>query len=914
MTQTVTHSPIILVDGSSYLFRAYFALPDLRTKDNFPTGAISGVSNMLAKLSKSYPDSPIVVVFDAKGKTFRDELYEQYKDHRPPMPDDLRQQIVPIHQMVKLLGYPFIMESGVEADDVIGTLAIKAAKASRDVIIATGDKDMAQLVNQHITLFNPMNDVFLNRDGVIEKFGVPPEQIIDYLAIIGDKVDNIPGIPGVGEKSAVPILNALPTIEALYADLEAIRELDFRGAKKMPEKIAEHKETALLSKQLATIKLDVNLIEDVLTITNTAADKEQLRNFYQRYEMNRQLNQLDKANNSDTTNKPDIEIQPLTEINYECILTLERWHYWLDKLKQANIFAFDTETTSLNPIEAEIVGFSIAVTAGSAAYVPVAHQYLGAPVQLDRAQILNDIKPLLEDESKAIIGQNLKYDASVLSKYKIGIKGLVYDTMLESYLLNAVGSKHDMNTLAQKYLNHSCVSFETIAGKGSGQLTFDQIDLEQASHYAAEDADICLRLHQYFWQQFSEPLKELYQNIEWPTAAVLTQMEMSGTLVDAAMLTTQSVALGSEIEQIQTEIYALSGTEFNISSPQQLQKIMYEDMQLPSKKKTPRGQPSTAEDALQELAESYEFPRLILHYRSLTKLKSTYTDKLPKMISPITGRIHTSYHQAVTATGRLSSSDPNLQNIPIRSEQGKQIRSAFIAPSGYSVVAADYSQIELRIMAHLSGDASLQHAFANNMDVHNATAAEVFDCSINEVTSDQRRSAKAINFGLMYGMSAFGLAKQLGEGRKQAQAYIDRYFERYPGVKQFMNQIRSDAKENGYVETLFGRRLPLPYINSSNPMQRQGAERAAINAPMQGTAADIIKLAMISIQNWLVSEHTLTKLTMQVHDELVFEVPNTELESVMQGIKQRMETIASNRLSVPLVVDINSGTNWNKAH
>ena len=931
LTETLTEiasPPLLLVDGSSYLFRAYFALPDLRTKDDFPTGAISGVANMLAKLRKSYLDSLIIVVFDAKGKTFRDELYEQYKGQRPPMPDDLRQQIEPIHQLVVDLGYPLIMESGVEADDVIGTLAVEASKNQQTVIIVTGDKDMAQLVDDRVSTFNPMNDKHYDRQGVIEKFGVPPEQIIDYLAVIGDKADNIPGIPGVGEKSAVPILQALGSIEGLYDDLEAIRTLEFRGAKKMPEKIAEHKDIALLSKLLATIKLDVELDLNVLTTKNGEPNKENLMAFYTRYEMGRHLRQIESAPDSSQSSvnqqanqSVDIEEQPSAPafdsvpIEYETVLDNERWQHWLQQLSQSKLFAFDTETTSLNTLEAEIVGISVSIEPGKAIYVPFTHDYLGAPDQLARAQVLNDLKPLLESKTIGVIGQNLKYDISVLKQYDITIQGGVFDTMLQSYLLHSVG-RHDMNSLADKHLGHQCVSFETIAGKGAKQLTFNQIDLELAGFYAAEDADVCLRLHQHFWPQLeAQPaMLQLYKEIEWPVAALLSQIEMSGTLVDAAMLHQQSKLLGVAILETQEQIFAIAGTEFNIGSPAQLQKVMYEEMGLPSKKKTPKGQPSTAEDALQELAESYEFPKHILHFRSLSKLKSTYTDKLPKMIAPQTGRIHTSYHQAVTVTGRLSSTDPNLQNIPIKSEQGRQIRCAFIAPEGYSVVAADYSQIELRIMAHLSGDETLQQAFINGLDVHSATAAEVFGVDIKDVSAQQRRSAKAINFGLMYGMSAFGLAKQLGEGRKQAQQYIDRYFERYPGVKQFMNQIRSDAKQNGYVETLFGRRLPLANINNSNPMLRQGAERAAINAPMQGTAADIIKKAMIDVQHWLKANYPDTILTMQVHDELVFEVKDSELEPVMQGIKDKMEAVGNDRLAVALEVEVNVGTNWNEAH
>lgn len=907
--------PLVLVDGSSYLYRAFHALPPLTNSKGRSTGAVKGVTSMLRRLQKDYPDSPITVVFDAKGKTFRDELYAEYKSHRPPMPDELREQIQPIHDIVAAMGLPLLIIPGVEADDVIGTLAQQATELALPVIISTGDKDMAQLVNEHITLVNTMTATVLDPNGVEEKFGVPPALIIDYLALVGDKADNIPGVPGVGEKTALAILQGLGDMDAIYSDLEKVRSLEFRGAKKMPEKLAEYKEQGYLSRLLATIKLDVPLDVSADQLANTPEDQSQLLTLFKEAEFKSWVEDLLDSQNAEASDVAPAAANK-TETLYSTILTQADFDRWLQRLEQAELFAFDTETTSLNYMQAQLVGVSFAINPHEAAYLPFAHDYLGAPSQLDRAAVLSQLKPLLENPALAKVGQNLKYDMSVLARYDITLRGIAFDTMLESYVLNSTGSRHDMDTLALTHLGESTIHFEDIAGKGKGQLTFNQITLEEASPYAAEDADITLRLHQNLWPRLSseERLANVLTEIEIPLVPVLSRIERNGALIDAHKLNEQSQQLGQRIGELELQAHEAAGKAFNLASPKQLGEILFTELGLPVVKKTPKGAPSTAEAVLAELALDYPLPKIILEHRSLSKLKSTYTDKLPTMIDPETGRIHTSYHQAVTATGRLSSSDPNLQNIPVRSEEGRRIRQAFIAPKGYTLVAADYSQIELRIMAHLSGDKDLLDAFAHGLDVHQATAAEVFGVELDAVTSDQRRNAKAINFGLIYGMSAFGLGRQLNIGRNQAQQYIDLYFERYPGVKAYMETIKSSAAEKGYVETLFGRRLYLPQINARNGMQRQAAERTAINAPMQGTAADIIKKAMITVDQWLLEkgEDSGAKIIMQVHDELVLEVPDEELNDISAGLKQRMEAAAE--LAIPLIVDIGSGQTWDEAH
>lgn len=909
-----TKAPLVLVDGSSYLYRAFHAMykADLRNSAGEPTGAVRGVTSMLRSLIKDYPDSTIVVIFDAKGKTFRDEIYSEYKAHRPPMPDDLRSQIEPVHQIIKAMGLPLLIESGVEADDVIGTLAKLAEERQLPVVISTGDKDMAQLVSTHITLVNTMTETVLDSAGVEAKYGVPPELIIDFLALQGDKSDNIPGVPGVGEKSALGMLQGIGGLDAIYGDLEKLRELDFRGAKKMPEKMAEHKELAYLSYQLATIKLDVPLPITVEELHNKSPDNEALLALFQKMEFKSWIDDLRRSLDNDSAEL--IAPEQDKEKQYQTVLTEAEFDSWLEKLKQAELFAFDTETTSLNAMQAQLVGVAFAVSPYEAAYVPVAHDYLGAPTQLDRSWVLEKLKPLLEDPKKPKLGQNLKYDMSVLANYGIKLQGVKFDTMLESYIVNAVGTRHDMDSLALKYLGVETVHFVDIAGKGAGQLTFNQIALEEAAPYAAEDADITLRLHQALWPKVTavSGLQQVFETIEMPLLPVLSRIERTGTLVDVGLLVQQSQELGSRIAELEQQAFELAGEEFNLASPKQLGKIMFEKLEIPVLKKTAKGAPSTKEEVLQELALDYPLPKVLLEHRSLAKLKSTYTDKLPTMVNPATGRIHTSYHQAVTATGRLSSSDPNLQNIPVRTSEGRRIRQAFIAPKGSKILAADYSQIELRIMAHLSQDKGLLEAFAQGLDVHAATAAEVFGVALDDVTTEQRRSAKAINFGLIYGMSAFGLGRQLHIGRNQAQEYIDLYFARYPGVKAYMDNTRQSAAENGYVETLFGRRLYLPEINASNGMRRQAAERTAINAPMQGTAADIIKRAMINVDRWLETSGLQAKVIMQVHDELVLEVPELEVEAVSEGLQQHMSAAAE--LDVPLIVDVGLGDNWDQAH
>ncbi|MBQ0712813.1 MAG: DNA polymerase I [Porticoccus sp.] len=903
-------APLVLVDGSSYLYRAFHALPPLITSTGMPTGAVKGVIAMMRRMVKDYPGSPVVVVFDAKGKTFRDELYKEYKSHRPPMPDDLRQQIEPIHQIIRAMGLPLLMVDGVEADDVIGTLALECSAKQRPVVISTGDKDMAQLVNEYVTLVNTMTETHMGRQGVIDKFGVPPELIIDYLALIGDKSDNIPGVPGVGEKTALAMLQGLGGIEAIYADLEKVRNLEFRGAKKMPEKLVDNRDLADISYLLATIKTDVSLDRDIESLINGEPDNAVLLDWFQKLELKTWTEELLEA---DRNAFDPVEPEQVDK-DYQIILTEPELDRWLKKLEQADFFAFDTETTSLDYMQAKIVGVSFAVSPYEAAYVPVAHDYLGAPEQLSRDLVLEKLRPLLEDPAAEKLGQNLKYDMSVLANYGIKLQGIRFDTMLESYVVNSTGSRHDMDTLALKYLGEKTIHFEDIAGKGAGQLTFNQIALEEAGPYAAEDADITLRLHQALWPklQESEGLQQVFDTIEIPLVPVLSNIERCGAIVSADLLHKQSQELGVRLSELEQQAYDLAGEEFNLASPKQLGQILFEKLNIPVLKKTAKGAPSTKEEVLQELALDYPLPKILIEHRSLSKLKSTYTDKLPGMINPATGRIHTSYHQAVTATGRLSSSDPNLQNIPVRTAEGRRIRQAFIASEDCKIVAADYSQIELRIMAHLSQDKGLTDAFAHGLDVHRATASEVFGVSLDEVSVEQRRSAKAINFGLIYGMSAFGLARQLHIGRKQAQEYIELYFERYPGVQAYMDNIRSSAADLGYVETLYGRRLYLPEIKSSNGMRRQAAERTAINAPMQGTAADIIKLAMIDVDDWLTSSGLKSRVIMQVHDELVLNVLNPELDIVMKGVMARMSNAAS--LDVPLVVDIGVGNNWDEAH
>ncbi|WP_415904709.1 DNA polymerase I [Neptuniibacter sp. QD48_55] len=917
--QQANSSPLILVDGSSYLYRAFFASQqaDLRNSAGIPTGAIRVVTSMLKSLIKQYPESPIAVIFDAKGKTFRDEIYSDYKAQRPPMPDDLRSQVEPIHNIVKALGMPLIVEPGVEADDVIGTMAREASAQGIDTLISTGDKDMAQLVDQHVTLINTMTDTIMDIEGVKEKFGIPPELIIDYLALMGDKVDNIPGVPGVGEKTALALLQGIGGIKDLYENLDKIADLGFRGSKTMAKKLEDNREEADLSYLLATIKTDVELHEKVEEIVKPEPNKDQLIELYKEFEFKTWVRELESGESGAAIaadpSEPSTPEAP-KDVEYTTVLTESDLDGWIEKLSTAELFAFDTETTSLNYMEAELVGVSFAVEPGKAAYVPVAHDYMGAPEQISRDVLLTKLKPLLESEDHKKIGQHIKYDMNVLARYDIDLKGVAFDTMLESYVLNSTATRHDMDSLADRYLGVKTVKFEEIAGKGKKQLTFNQIELEQAAPYAAEDADITLRLHQAIDSQLSqdETLSKVFNEIEKPLIPVLSRIERNGALVDASMLGEQSIELAARMVELEREAYDIAGKEFNLASPKQLQQILFEELNIPVIKKTPKGAPSTAEEVLQELALEYPLPKLILEHRSLSKLKSTYTDKLPLMISPSTGRIHTSYHQAVTATGRLSSTDPNLQNIPVRTQEGRRIRHAFIAPEGYKVVAADYSQIELRIMAHLSQDQGLLDAFSKGADIHRATAAEVFKVELDQVSDDQRRSAKAINFGLIYGMSAFGLAKQLGIARKDAAQYIEHYFETYPGVQHYMDDIRTKAQEQGYVETLFGRRLYLPEIKAKSAMRRQAAERTAINAPMQGTAADIIKRAMVAVDAWLAESDFDVRMIMQVHDELVFEVREGQVDAFVEEVKDQMAGAAD--LDVPLLVEAGVGENWEQAH
>lgn len=913
-------NPLILVDGSSYLYRAFFASQqaDLRTSTGLPSGAVRVMANMMRSLRKQYPDCHVAVVFDAKGKTFRDDIYPEYKATRASMPDDLRSQVAPIHQMIKAMGFPFLMVEGVEADDVIGTLARQATEKQLPVLISTGDKDMAQLVSDHVTLIDTMKDVKTDREGVIEKFGVPPELIIDYLALMGDKVDNIPGMTGVGEKTALALLQGIGSIDEIAANLDKVAALGFRGSKAFADKFREQEEQVRLSYVLATIKTDVALEQSLEELQLGPIDKEALLAVYREYELRNLIKELESGGAEESEAESDEEgTAPAAaiETDYRCILDEAEFDEWLARLQAAPLFAFDTETTSLDYMEARVVGVSFAIEPGKAAYVPFGHDYLGAPVQLTEAVVLGKLKPLLEDPTRLKVGQNLKYDRNVLLNHGIELQGIAYDTMLESYVLNSTASRHDMDSLARRYLNVETISFEDIAGKGVKQLTFNQIELEQAAPYAAEDADITLRLHQALWGKLSaEPgLAKVFSEIELPLLPVLARMERLGTTIEPKLLHQQSQEIEVRLAELEKQAHELAGQEFNLSSPKQLGEILFTKLGLPIIKKTPKGAPSTAEEVLAELAETYELPQLLMEHRGLAKLKSTYTDKLPLMIKPQTGRVHTSYHQAVAATGRLSSTDPNLQNIPVRNEQGRRIRQAFIPCAGYKLVAADYSQIELRIMAHLSGDKGLLTAFAEGKDIHKATAAEVFGVALDAVTSDMRRSAKAINFGLIYGMSAFGLAKQLGIGRAEAQKYMDLYFERYPGVLEYMERTRQQADVQGYVETLFGRRLYLPDIKSRNAGLRKAAERAAINAPMQGTAADIIKRAMINVDGWIRGiEDESIRMLMQVHDELVFEIREEKLEEYIALIKEKMSGAAE--LDVPLVVEAGTGDNWEQAH
>ncbi|TGA73243.1 DNA polymerase I [Aliivibrio fischeri] len=929
----IPDNPFILVDGSSYLFRAYHAAPNFTNGDGQPTGAVYGVINMLRSLLKQFETDRIAVIFDAKGKTFRNDMYPEYKANRPPMPDDLRCQIEPLHKLIKAMGLPLVSIPGVEADDVIGTLASQASKAGIPVLISTGDKDMAQLVDENVTLINTMTNVIMDSKGVVEKFGIGPELIIDYLALMGDKVDNIPGVPGVGDKTAKALLQGIGGLDALYEHLDDIAPLGFRGSKTMAKKLIDNKEGAYLSYELATIKLDVELDKTPEEFVKQEPNVDELIQMFGQMNFKRWLTEMldgsdgkivsheTSSNSVSTSSKQDdveeelIVAAQVDRSKYETILTKEAFNAWLEKLNNADVAAFDTETDSLDYMVANLIGLSFAVEEGEAAYVPVAHDYLDAPEQLDRDWVLEQLKPYLEDDNKAKVGQNLKYDASVLARYDIEMRGIKFDTMLESYVYNSVAGKHNMDSLALRYLQHNTISFEEIAGKGKKQLTFNQIALEQAAPYAAEDADITLRLHHVLNAKLEadDKLKSVFTDIELPLVSVLSRMERKGVYIDDMLLSAQSVEIGQRLDELEKAAFEVAGEEFNMNSPKQLQTILFEKMELPVIKKTPSGAASTNEEVLQELALDYPLPKLILEYRGLAKLKSTYTDKLPKMINPSTGRVHTSYHQAVTATGRLSSTDPNLQNIPIRNEEGRRIRQAFVAPHGWKILAVDYSQIELRIMAHLSQDKALLAAFSAGKDIHAATAAEVKGVSIEEVTSEDRRRAKAINFGLIYGMSAFGLAKQIGIPRGEAQDYMNVYFERYPGVMQYMEETRLLATEQGYVETLYGRRLHLPEINARNGMRRKAAERAAINAPMQGTAADIIKKAMILVDEWVETEgKDRVNLLMQVHDELVFEVKEDALDEVTTKVRELMEQAA--QLDVPLVAEAGFGNNWDEAH
>ena len=901
----MTATSLVLIDGSSYLYRAFHALPPLSNSRGEPTGAVYGVLNMINKLVREQAGSHVAVVFDAPGKTFRDELFAAYKANRPPMPDELRAQVQPLLDAVTAMGLPLLRIEGVEADDVIGTLCRQAREQGLQVVVSTGDKDMAQLVTDGVSLVNTMTGKWLDREGVKEKFDVFPEQIIDYLALVGDTSDNIPGVPKVGPKTAAKWLNEYGSVDNIIQNAAEI-------GGKVGESLRDHIEQLKLSRQLATIHQELDLPLRLEDLEPATGDRDKLRDLYERLELRQLLRQLEEA--ADTNDEPSKAVEHRTESNYETVLDDQALQKWLDRIAGAELVAIDTETTSIDYMQAELVGISLSVNPGEAAYIPVAHDYPGAPQQLRRDEVLKKLRAFLEDESRPKVGHHLKYDAHIFARYQIELRGMRFDSMLESYVLNSVATRHDMDSVARYYLNIDTVHYEDVAGKGAKQLTFNQVPLEQAAPYAAEDADVTLRLHQKLRAELEKEqrLLDVYEQIEQPLVPILLDMEEAGVLIDREMLRKQSGELASTMQQLETQAHELAGGPFNLGSPKQLQEILFEKQSLPVIRKTPKGQPSTAEDVLQELADEYDLPRVILEYRSVAKLRSTYTDKLPGQICAATGRVHTSYHQAVTATGRLSSTDPNLQNIPIRTPEGRRIRQAFIAPQGYKLLAADYSQIELRIMAHLSGDKGLLRAFAMDQDVHSATAAEVFGVALEDVTSDQRRSAKAINFGLMYGMSAFGLAKQLGVGRGEAQTYVDLYFDRYPGVKAYMDGTREKAREDGFVETVAGRRLYLPEIRDRNPQRRQYAERSAINAPMQGTAADIIKKAMIDVHRWLQKDQADARMIMQVHDELVLEVRDDQIDAVRTNIIDLMTNAAT--LAVPLKVEAGTGLNWDEAH
>lgn len=948
---TIAQNPLVLVDGSSYLYRAFHAFPPLTNREGEPTGAMYGVVNMLKSLISQVEPSHIAVVFDAKGKTFRDELFEQYKSHRPPMPDELRSQIQPLHAIIKALGIPLISVEGVEADDVIGTLAVQAAKEGKHVLISTGDKDMAQLVNDHIMLINTMNNTLLDREGVIEKYGIPPELVIDWLALQGDSSDNIPGVKGVGEKTALALLQGIGSIKTIYENLDKVAELSFRGAKTFAPKLLAEKEMADLSYLLATIKTDVELDVTHDQLTTSPQDRDKLVELFGKYEFKKWLNEVMNGTNPVTTSTKEriptnYEVTQAVEkteniakveidrSKYETVTTEVQLAKWIKKIQAEKLVAVDTETNALDVMSAELVGISFGLASGEACYIPLTHKeevseqagqgdlfakntamvgYELVKNQLDLTACLAQLKPILEDEQIKKIGQNIKYDLTVFANHGIEVQGVAFDTMLESYTQNSTG-RHNMDDLAERYLGHKTIAFEEIAGKGKNQLTFDKIALDVASEYAAEDADVTMKLHQTLFPELEKTptLLKLFNDIEMPLVRVLSHIERNGVLIDPQKLLAQSQEIEQRLAEVEAEVHQAAGQEFNLASTKQLQEILFEKLGLPVKKKTPKGAPSTNEEVLEELAqEGHIVPKLLIEHRGLSKLKSTYTDKLPQMINPKTGRVHTSYHQAVTATGRLSSSDPNLQNIPIRNEEGRRIRQAFIAREGYKIVAADYSQIELRIMAHLAHDEGMLKAFTEGKDIHRSTAAEIFGVSLEEVTNEQRRNAKAINFGLIYGMSEFGLSNQLGISRQEARSYMDAYFNRYPNVLQFMTDIKTKAAEQGYVETLLGRRLYLPEIKSSNGMRRKAAERVAINAPMQGTAADIIKVAMIGIDKMIFGDENI-KMIMQVHDELVFEVKAERVDHYSQLIKAEMEKAI--KLHVPLIADVGVGDNWDEAH
>ncbi|TRW48780.1 DNA polymerase I [Aliidiomarina halalkaliphila] len=928
---SIPDQPFILVDGSSYLFRAYYAPPHLTNSAGEPTGAIYGVVNMLRSLLKQYNPTHMAVVFDAKGDTFRNDLYEAYKANRPPMPDDLRSQIEPLHQIIRAMGLPLISVEGVEADDVIGTLAMQASREGRTTLISTGDKDMAQLVDEHVILINTMTNTILDEAGVLEKYGVRPDQIIDYLALMGDSSDNIPGLPGVGEKTALAMLQGMESIDAMLENPDKISALSFRGAKTMPAKVAENKEILLLSKELATIKLDVALEFTPDQLTLSEPDDQRLAELYKTCEFRRWLSELlekgekapehggDVSEEGNEGASGSLDFGSVSHGDYVTITDKETLKAWIKKLEDAEYYAFDTETTSLDYMQADLVGISFAVAPGQAAYIPLTHHDLDGPKQLDRAWVLEQLTPLFTDDTPKKIGQNLKYDLHVLRNQGIRLRGIFNDTMLNSYVLNSTSSRHDMDTLSLQYLGHKPISFAEVAGKGAKQKRFDEVSIAEASRYAAEDADVTLQLHEILWPKVLKEgkLPEVLRELEIPILPILAMMERRGVLIDSKLLGEQSKEITKELAEIEKKAYEIAGQPFNLNSTKQLQTILYEDLGLPVKKKTPKGAPSTAEEVLQELALDYPLPELILRHRGLAKLKSTYTDKLPRMVNADTGRIHTSYHQAVTATGRLSSTDPNLQNIPIRNEAGRRVRKAFIAPPGYKIVAIDYSQIELRIMAHLSQSKGLLEAFARGRDIHKATAAEVFGVPLEQVSGEQRRSAKAVNFGLIYGMSAFGLARQLNIGQKDAQHYMNVYFERFPGVQDYMDRTRKQAAEAGYVETIFGRRLYLPEINARNVPRRKAAERAAINAPMQGSAADIIKKAMLDVADWLkapgnIKEDGDVYMTMQVHDELVFEIREDRVDHYVKALVEVMEQAVT--IDVPLIAEAGVGDNWDEAH